>query len=62
MQNLRWLAERQNVDGGWAEAEGGRRRKPLSVLIRKLTGATSAAIMSLGIFGDDLAGAVSVLG
>jgi hypothetical protein len=41
---------------------GGRRRKPLSALIRKLTGATSAAIMSLGIFGDDLVAAVSILG
>ena len=24
VQNLRWLAERQNADGGWSDAEGGR--------------------------------------
>ena len=41
---------------------GGRRRKPLSALIRKLTGATSAAIMSLGIFGDDLIAVACALG
>ncbi|HET6941100.1 MAG TPA: hypothetical protein VFH89_02950 [Sphingomicrobium sp.] len=41
---------------------GGRRRKPLRALIRKLTGASSAAIVSLGIAGDDLAATSSAVG
>jgi hypothetical protein len=41
---------------------GGRRRKPLSAFIRKLAGASNAAVMGLCIFGDDLVAAASALG
>jgi squalene-hopene/tetraprenyl-beta-curcumene cyclase len=41
IQNLRWLAERQNEDGGWAEAEGGRSNLAATLLVEaafQLTG------------------------
>ena len=39
---------------------GGRKRKALGALFRKLTGASTAAIMSLGVLGEDLVVAASV--
>jgi squalene-hopene/tetraprenyl-beta-curcumene cyclase len=50
VQNLRWLAERQNADGGWADAEGGRSNLAATLLVEsafQLTGvpASSAGLM-----------------
>jgi squalene-hopene/tetraprenyl-beta-curcumene cyclase len=33
VQNLRWLAERQNADGGWSDAEGGRSNLAATMLV-----------------------------
>ena len=46
VQNLRWLAERQNADGGWAEAEGGRSSLAATLLVQaafQLTGVPAKA-------------------
>lgn len=46
VQNLRWLAERQNDDGGWAEAEGGRSSLAATLLVEaafQLTGVPASA-------------------
>jgi hypothetical protein len=46
VQNLRWLAERQNDDGGWAEAEGGRSSVAATLLVQaafQLTGVPAKA-------------------
>jgi hypothetical protein len=47
VQNLRWLAERQNVDGGWAEAEGGRSTLAATLMVQaafQLTGVPAKAV------------------
>lgn len=46
VQNLRWLSERQNDDGGWAEAEGGRSSLAATLLVHaafQLTGVPAKA-------------------
>jgi squalene-hopene/tetraprenyl-beta-curcumene cyclase len=46
VQNLRWLAERQNADGGWADAEGGRSNLAATLLVGsafQLTGVPASA-------------------
>jgi hypothetical protein len=47
VQNLRWLAERQNADGGWAEAEGGRSTLAATLMVQsafQLTGVPAKAV------------------
>jgi hypothetical protein len=46
VQSLRWLAERQNADGGWADAEGGRSNLAATLLVQaafQLTGVPAKA-------------------
>lgn len=46
VQSLRWLAERQNADGGWADAEGGRSNIAATLLVEaafQLTGVPAKA-------------------
>lgn len=46
VQNLRWLADRQNADGGWAEADGGRSSLAATLLVEaafQLTGVPAKA-------------------
>jgi squalene-hopene/tetraprenyl-beta-curcumene cyclase len=46
VQNLRWLADRQNEDGGWAEADGGRSSLAATLLVEaafQLTGVPAKA-------------------
>jgi len=46
VQNLRWLAERQNADGGWSDAEGGRSNLAATMLVEaafQLTGVPAKA-------------------
>jgi squalene-hopene/tetraprenyl-beta-curcumene cyclase len=46
VQNLRWLAERQNADGGWADADGGRSNLAATLLVEaafQLTGVPAKA-------------------
>ena len=47
VQNLRWLAERQNGDGGWADAEGGRSNLAATLLVEaafQFTGVPAKAV------------------
>jgi hypothetical protein len=47
VQNLRWLSERQNADGGWAEAEGGRSTLAATLMVQsafQLTGVPAKAV------------------
>ncbi len=47
VQNLRWLAERQNDDGGWADAEGGHSNLAATLLVEaafQLTGVPAKAV------------------
>ncbi|HYO25959.1 MAG TPA: prenyltransferase/squalene oxidase repeat-containing protein [Lacipirellulaceae bacterium] len=46
VQSLRWLAQRQNNDGGWADAEGGRSNLSATLLVQatfQLTGVPAKA-------------------
>jgi squalene-hopene/tetraprenyl-beta-curcumene cyclase len=47
VHNLRWLAERQNADGGWAEADGGRSTLAATLMVQsafQLTGVPAKAV------------------
>jgi squalene-hopene/tetraprenyl-beta-curcumene cyclase len=64
VQSLRWLADRQNGDGGWADEAGGRSSLPATLLVQaafQLTGVPAKAAGLLDRAADyvDAAGGVA---
>ena len=49
VQNLRWLAERQNDDGGWADADGGRSSLAATLLVQAAFQVTGVPAKAVGL-------------
>ena len=49
VQNLRWLAERQNEDGGWPDAEGGRSSLAATLLVEAAYQVTGVPAKASGL-------------